>query len=651
MIKKNPFWESSNQNKDYRLNKKSDDSWIGSSFGRYAWHNKETTKQAVSFLGSSISKCKFLTLRFLIIFIIIILLGGTFYLQVAQGAKYQNKAEINRIRQAPIIAERGIIYDRNQKSLVSNIADFYLAITPNELPKDTNERANLLQKISKILNISPADVEEQLSFFSGLDYQSVPVKTNMTYNQAIELEILNNAYPAIKVEIGIGRNYDIPSSLSHIIGFLRKVNKQDLEDNSNYLPTDDIGKIGIELQYEKILRGKYGKKQIEVDALGRQTSILAKENPTPGDDIILTIDSDLQKKTETIFKKHLKAHGAKRGAVIISDVHNGEILAMVSMPAYDNNLFSGGLSYEDYNQLITDSNKPLFNRAIAGEYPSGSTIKPVFAAAALEEGIINAYTSFVSVGGIKVNKWFFPDWKMGGHGVTNVRKALAESVNTFFYIIGGGLLDSALKNFTIEGLGVQKLTEYAKKFNLNKKLEIDLPGESNGFLPSKEWKETSKKEMWYIGDTYHLAIGQGDILVTPLQVNSWTSVFANNGTLYKPHVLKTVLRQDGSVTVIEPKIINKNFIDKKNIQIVRQGLRDGVTYGSSRALQELNTSVAGKTGTAQWGKNKKPHAWFTGFAPYDNPEIAITILVEEAGEGSKIAVPIVKEILWWYFNS
>ncbi|MBU1180047.1 penicillin-binding protein 2 [Patescibacteria group bacterium] len=643
------FGKYNNNTKNYRLKKKSDDGWIESSFGKHAWHNRNT-RQTSSFLGITIPKKGFWTLKFLIVSIVIVLLGKAFYLQVAQGAKYTNMAEINRIRQVPIVAERGIIFDRNQKPLVSNIPNFYLTILPNDLPKDENEKISLFQKISNIINVPPAEIEEQLGLFSSYNFQSIPIKTNISYLQAIELEILNNTYPAIQIKTGMGREYDISPSLSHIIGFLRKVSKDDLKNNPDVLPTDDVGKTGVELQYEKILRGSYGKKQIEVNALGQQIMVLAKEDPVPGDDIILTIDSALQKRVEDILEKHLRALGKKRGAIIVSNVLSGEVLAMVSLPAYDNNIFSGGLSYEDYEKLTSDANKPLFNRAIAGEYPSGSTIKPVFAAAALEEGIITEGTSFLSSGGIRVNEWFFPDWKIGGHGATDVKKALAESVNTFFYMIGGGLLDETLQNFIFEGLGVAKLKNYAKKFGLSERLGIDLPSESTGFLPSKEWKESVKKEMWYIGDTYHLAIGQGDILVTPLQVNAWTSIFANGGTLYQPHIVKTILRQDNTVTAVQPKIINENFIDEKNIEVVRKGLRDGVLYGSSRALSDLSFAVAGKTGTAEWGTNKTPHAWFTGFAPYEGPEIAITVLIEEGGEGSEVAVPIAKELLWWYFN-
>ncbi len=647
MRQNNLFEENSADGERYKIKQRGDE-WVETSFVKNSWSGGLAGD--ASFLGHSVSKKKIFLIKGLILIILTIITLKAGYIQIAQGAKYKEWAEANRVRRIPIVAKRGIIYDRNQKALTENIADFYLALIPYDLPSDENEKIGLMQAISAITGMSPEDIEERLSVFSKYNYQSIPVKTNISYEQAIKLQILNHAYPAVQVETGIARKYDIPQSLSHILGYLGKVNKTDLEKNSGYFPTDDIGKDGLEVRYETVLRGTYGKKEIEVDALGRQTAVLAKENPVAGNDLILSIDIELQKKVEEVFKKHMAAAGVKRGAVIISDANTGEILAIDSAPFYDNNIFSGELNSADYARLLNNPNNPLFNRAISGEYPSGSIIKPIFAAAALEEKIITESTSFLSAGGIKIDKWFFPDWKLGGHGITDVKKALAESVNTFFYIIGGGLMQDNLKDYKIIGLGARKLKEYATKFGLGAKLGIDLPGEATGLVPDPEWKEAVKKEMWYIGDTYHMAIGQGDVLITPLQANVWTVAFANGGTIYQPHLVSTIAFQNGKVGVMAPQIINKNFITQQNIGIVRKGLRDGVLYGSSSALRELNVAVAGKTGTAQWATNKKPHAWFTGFAPYDKPEIAITILMEEGGEGSAVAVPVAKEILWWYFN-
>ncbi len=647
MRQNNLFEEDAVSGIRYKIKQRGDE-WVETSFGKKSWGGGSA--DGASFLGPSISRKKFFVTKILIVLILAAVAAKACYLQIIQGEKYKAWAEANRVRRIPIVAKRGIIYDRNQKPLVQNIPDFYLALIPDDLPSDEKEKIELIQKISQITEMPPENIEERLSLFSPYNYQSVPVKTNITYEQAIKLQILNHTYPTVQVETGIARKYDMPQSLSHVLGYLRKVNKMDLEKNPGYFPTDDIGKDGLESQYENILRGTYGRKEIEVDALGRQTTVLAKETPVAGNDLILSIDIELQKKVEEVLKKHMAANGVKRGVVIISDVNTGEILAIDSAPFYDNNIFSGELNPADYANLLNNPDHPFLNRAISGEYPSGSIVKPVFAAAALEEKIITENTAFLSTGGIKVDKWFFPDWKIGGHGITNVKKALAESINTFFYIIGGGLIQDNLRDYKIAGLGAQKLKEYAQKFGLGSRLGIDLPGEATGFVPDPAWKETVKKEMWYIGDTYHMAIGQGDLLVTPLQANSWTATFANGGTVYRPRLVNTVAYQNGKVGVTTPQVINKNFITPENIDIVRKGLRDCVTVGSCRALSDLNFSVAGKTGTAQWGTNKKSHAWFTGFAPYDKPEIAITVLMEEGGEGSAVAVPAAKEILWWYFN-
>jgi penicillin-binding protein 2 len=294
---------------------------------------------------------------------------------------------------------------------------------------------------------------------------------------------------------------------------------------------------------------------------------------------------------------------------------------------------------------LQDSNRPLFNRVVAGEFPAGSTIKPVMAAAALEEKIINENTTINSNGGIRISEWIFPDWKAGGHGLTNVKKALAESVNTFFYYIGGGY-----DNF--KGLGIDKIVKYFKLFWLGQPTGIDLPSEGTGFVPTPAWKEEAKDEVWYIGDTYHVSIGQGDVSVTPLQVANYTAFFANGGKLYKPHLVKQVLDSQNQVIKDMPtEVLATGFVSPQNIEIVRAGLRQTVLSGSARSLNSLSVPIAGKTGTAQWSTRHQPQAWFTGFAPYDNPQIVVTILVEEGGEGSAAATPIAKEIFDWYFKN
>ena len=400
----------------------------------------------------------------------------------------------------------------------------------------------------------------------------------------------------------------------------------------------------LEKTYEKDLRGEYGEKAIEVDALGKEKNIIKVFPPVVGKNLVLTINLEYQKKLEEFLTGQLKASQKQKAVAILMDPHNGEILALVNWPSFNNNFFASGISNEDYEKLINDDNDPLFPRAWSGLYPSGSTIKPLYAAAALNERVIDKNTSFLSDGGIRVDKWFFPDWKAGGHGVTSVRKAIAESVNTFFYYIGGGY-----QNFS--GLGLEKIITYLQKFKFGEKLGIVLPGEAMGFIPSREWKLKTKKEQWYIGDTYNLSIGQGDLLVTPLQIASLTAAIANGGKIFQPHL---VLEFSDNITKktnkIEIKTLATNLIPDEYLKVVREGMRQTVTSGSAQSLANLPITVAGKTGTAQWSQNKENHAWFTCFAPYEKPELVLTVLVEEGGEGSSIAVPIARQFLTWFAN-
>lgn len=581
--------------------------------------------------------------------LIFILVGRVAWLQVVNGEYYYTMAEGNRIRIERIESKRGVIYDKEMRPLVRNVANFSLYITPIDLPQETEKKNEIFGLVSNILGeITKEDIESlmaQVEIGSLESYQPLFIIDNIEYEKAMKIYLESQYIPGVKILNKTRREYELDSlSLSHIMGYTGKIDAEELETlGDDYSMIDYVGKMGLEYFWENELKGKSGKKQIEVDALGKEKKIINEIKPEDGYNLVLSLDADLQKKIEEIANEYFKDKEASRASIIVMNPNNGEINALVSLPSYDNNIFARGITQEEYSEISGNSDNPLYNRSISGEYPSGSTFKPVMAAAALQEGIISEWTTFNSVGGIRIDKWFFPDWKSGGHGITNVRKAIAQSVNTFFYYIGGGYED-----FT--GLGVDKIVNYAKMFGLGEQTGIDLPGEAEGFLPSKEWKERVKNERWYIGDTYHLSIGQGDILVTPLQVANYTSVFANGGKLYRPHLVTKILdSNDNLIQEVENIPINENFIDDYNILVVLQGMRQTVTSGSAQSLQAIPVEVAGKTGTAQWSSKSEPHAWFTGFAPYDNPEMVITVLIEEGGDGSYEAVPIAREILNWYF--
>ncbi|MCX6782175.1 MAG: penicillin-binding protein 2 [Candidatus Magasanikbacteria bacterium] len=644
-------YEPKDRVSDSDLNGKFKHQWVEENFSNYQKSGQTiSVSETRGYLGPSLATKKIIWLL-VIIFIGIAVIGGKiFFLQIVKGDYYRNLAENNRVRIKPIPAERGLIYDRFGNQLIENVPSFSLSIVPQDLPQKTDERRSVISQIAGISGVSESEINALVKKYSSYSFESLTVKDNLDYESALTLYIQNANLPGIIIEKGTKRLYresqgvGVASSLSQVIGYLGKISENELNElrPSGYYPSDYLGKDGLENSYETALRGVYGRKKIEVNALGREQSVIAEEAPVPGKHLVLSLDIEAQSKMEELILKSLSTNKWKRAAGVALNPQTGEVLAMVSIPAYNNNDFSGGISQEKYSAYLSNPDQPLFNRAIAGMYPSGSIVKPLIAAAALQEGIINQNTSFLSTGGLEIDKWFFKDWKAGGHGITNVKKALAWSVNTFFYYIGGGYN-------TFVGLGADKIVEYLKKFSLANTTGIDLPGESAGFLPSKKWKESTKNERWYIGDTYNLSIGQGDLLVTPLQAAVWTAAIANGGKVIKPRLVNAVLDPVSKKSYPkQTEYLNRDFISPGNIEIVRQGMRECVVYGSCGMLNSLPFTSAGKTGTAQWSATKQDHAWFTSFAPFKQPQIVVTVLVEEGTEGSTAAQPIAERFLEWW---
>lgn len=627
--------------------------WIEENFPHYEKGGREVrVPETRNFLGASISSKKILILFLIALTGAIIIFGRVFYIQVLRGSYYREQAENNRVRIKSVPAERGLVYDRNGLQLIENIPSFLLSVVPQDLPQKPADRARVIEQIAKISGVNAAEIEELIKKYSAFSYESLTIKDNLDYESALSLYIQNANLPGIVIEKGTKRLYrtavDDPKSpvlsLSHLVGYLGKIDEEELNElnQKGYLPSDYLGKSGLEKQYENSLRGIYGRQKIEVNALGREQNVLAEEAPVPGRNLILSIDLRAQQKMESLLRSALEKLKLKRASGIAMNPETGEILAMVSLPTFDNNDFSGGISAEKYAGYSQNPDGPLFNRAIAGTYPSGSIVKPLVAAAALQEKLITRNTSFLSTGGLEIDRWFFKDWKSGGHGYTNVTKALAWSVNTFFYYIGGGY-----KTFT--GLGADKIVSYLKNFGLAGKTGVDLPGESAGFLPSKKWKEETKNEQWYVGDTYNLSIGQGDLLVTPLQAAVWTSAVANGGKVPTPRLVNAIYNPVTKKSVVLPAVYaNQPFIDPQNMDIVRQGMRECVIYGSCQLMKSLPFTSAAKTGTAQWSSTKPEHAWFAAFAPFNRPKIAVVIQIEEGGEGSINAMPVAVNFLRWW---
>lgn len=575
-----------------------------------------------------------------------LLLSRSAFLQVAEGDYYRSIADSNRTRINVIPSHRGIIKDRNGLELAENSPAFRLLAWPKDLPewprelsKDPTAREQnvrramegVVQGIATELNISAVGVMNKLAVAAS--DEQVLLAEDISYDHALAFYAHESDFEGFTVEFAEKRNYytnAIPT-LSHVLGYTGPVNTEEYKTlkAKGYRRFDSVGKQGFEAWHEDELRGQYGEEVVEVNAQGRALRVVSRTEAVDGQDITLAIDAQLQAYIEVALEEHLKTTPTKRAAVVVMNPNNGEVLALVSAPGFDANLFTNGISTEDYQALLNDPNAPLFPRAYAGEYPAGSTIKPAFAAAALSNGTITPSTTFLSTGGVMLGNRFFPDWRPGGHGITNVYHAIADSVNTFFYMIGGG-------NESFPGMGLEKLMTAALSFGYGQKTGIDLPGEADGFLPSKKWKEEAKGEPWYVGDTYNVSIGQGDFLATPLQVARATAVFANGGDLITPHL---VLGDDRPKTTI---------LDSEVVEVVRDGMRQTITNGSARSLQAVPVPVAGKTGTAQWSSTKAPHSWFTGFAPFEDPEIVITVIVEQGGDETA-AVPISRDILEWYF--
>lgn len=592
------------------------------------------------FVGRAYGRTRFLIAALIPVIVLCGLGFRAGWMQIAQGADYQSKAEANRLREQSILPRRGIIRDRMGRVLADNIPRFQVTLTPLELPRTQEESDAILGRAARILGLSIIDLQALANTTSTARDETYAVAEQVGYEQAMAMAIALPELPGFDLQVAARRRYPFSTeiqSLSHVLGYVGKLSPVELEQGrtNGYVRADEIGKTGLERSHEAELRGVKGSRTSEVDARGRIKALVGEREPVDGADLRLSLDIELQRVAEQALRDQLALAKVSRGAVVAMDPRDGSVLALVSWPAYDDNQFSGGVSSTVYKALIENENQPLFPRAWAGTYPSGSTVKIVVAAAALAEKVVTPGTTILSVGGIRVGPWFFPDWKAGGHGVVNVKSAIAWSVNTFFYTVGGGYE-------SLVGLGVDRLTDWYRRFGLGSKTGIDLPGEGSGFVPSQEWKERTKGERWFVGDTYNLSIGQGDLLVTPIQVAAYTSAIANGGFKITPNL---AYPKQAPTSTHE----GEGLASADVIATVRQGMRENVIYGSGRALANMPMPVSGKTGTAQWHSEKNTHAWFTAYAPSDKPEIAVTVLLEEGGEGSSVSVPVARRVLqaWW----
>lgn len=593
-------------------------------------------------------------MRFLASILIIgfLALSGRIYLlQIVKGQEYRDLAEGNKLRIQYVLAPRGLILDSSGKVIAGNIPSFELVVDPSALPTDPSQ---LLKQVTEIAAITARDTGELFDLVGKMDRNVFGVKTlvqNLTKDQALTLMAKQDSLTAFAVQNNSIRDYKDPEVFSHLVGYTGKITADELTENEgkSYLLNDYIGKTGLEIHYEQDVRGIPGRKQIEIDASGNFKKNLPELPAKPGNNLKLNIDYDLQKVLYDSMLEVMGRGSAKKAAAVATNPKTGAVLAFISLPGFDNNLFARGISTSEYQALANDKNVPFLNRVVSGTYPPGSTVKPMLAIAALTEGTITTQTKILDDGVIRVGNFTFYGYDPKGLGYMDVYSAIAKSSDIFFYTVGGGNPKSL-----VEGLGPERLAQWYRKFGLGEKLGIDIPNEKTGLVPDPAWKEKTRGEQWYLGNTYHFAIGQGDLLVTPLQVNSWTATIANGGKIMEPYIVDEV--EDLSGTVVrknEPQIVKENFLDPQWVKVAQDGMRQTVTLGSARSLNGLPLEIAGKTGTAQFdaGNLARTHAWFTSYAPFSDPQIALTVLVESGGEGSSVAVPITKTVYeWWAAN-
>ncbi len=691
--------------------------WMGAGStgtGRQAWREAGVDETASSRPSWVFQAPRVALVGWVILLILGLFLIRLWQLQFLEGGSWRARAVEQQSRLAIVSPSRGVIYDRNGEILVRNIPAYNVTITPGNLPDDADLERDVLLRLSQLLDIPYStseglDLPEYRSEINAIGrsdfapYGKSPEPgllemvdqvrylepyTPIVVDENIERELAlliaqegSVTMPGVGIEVVSRRRYAYSELTSQILGFLGPIPPERVEEfgQKGYdAAVDRIGYAGVEAQLEESLRGIPGRRVVVKDVLGQELSVLSETEPVPGDNIYLTLDIRLHEVTEAALAAGLEAADSRRGAAIVLDPRDGEILAMVSLPTYDANMFSRKLDVDAYEELLEDPHHPFLNHAIADQVPPGSIFKIVPASAALQEGVINRFTTLNCPGRVLLPNKFAPTdaslaqpfycWinlqNGGGHGPLTVVEALAQSCDIFFYQVGGGFTET---EFT--GLGVDRLAAYATQFGLGTATGLDIPGEADGLVPTPQWKRQTYQETWTTGNTYNFSIGQGDLLVTPLQMANALAVVANGGVLYRPQFIHHV--QDATGQVIQsftPAISSTLAIDQAVWQIVREGLDMAVSEtgtGNRALLDEIGINLAGKTGTAEYcddialeagrcdvdeDETLPTHAWFMAYGPTEAPEVVVLAWVYDGGEGSVTAAPIVKEVLEFYFR-
>ncbi len=572
-----------------------------------------------------------------------LLLMRLLFLQIIEAESYQDMSESNRLRLVPVAASRGTMFDRNGKVLVSNRPSFSVTVIPQEV----KDKDILIERLSRCLGIDRAELLEKWEKGKGrAKYFPIILASGITRDQLEIVEENRLNLPGVDIQMHPVRDYPNGILASHLLGYLGEMSEKEMDSEqfSEYNPGDYIGKSGIERNWEKELHGADGGRQLEVDAMGRVLKTVNEELPTMGNGLVLTIDLEMQKKAEEAF-------GEQAGAAVAMDVNTGEILTFVSKPDFDPAQFAEGLSSKQWKEYLADTRHPLENKALKGQYPPGSTFKIITALAGLEEGLIDDNSTVSCSGSFSMGNRTFKCWNKRGHGSVNLRKALRESCDVYFYKLG-------------DRLGVDKIARYARKFGLGAPMGIGLDSEKAGLIPSSEWKQKRFGTKWMRGETISVAIGQGYVLMTPIQLASMISTVANEGTIYRPFLVKRIVDPEGRlIREFRPEIASRsNGIKPNSYRLVKQGLFSVVNDpGGTGAMARLyEVKVAGKTGTSQVVKLRgnsgytayqyRDHALFVAFAPYEKPEVAVAVIVEHGLHGGSAAAPIAGKILRQYFE-
>ena len=571
-----------------------------------------------------------------------LLLSRLWYLQVIDADNLLDQSENNRLRFVPVAAPRGAILDRNGKVLVTNTPSFSVAV----IPQDVKNKELLIDNLAKYLNLDRKEIETKWNKGQGrAKYYPLVVASGITRDQMEFLEENRLALTGVNIEMKPIRAYTYGQLASHLLGYLGEVSEDELnsERYQDYNAGDYTGKSGIERSWEAFLHGVDGGRQIEVDARGRFLRTVEETGSSVGNTVLLTIDLEMQQAVE-------QALGDRAGAAVAMDVNSGEILAFASSPDFDPALFTGRMPPDKWKQYLEDERHPLENKALKGMYPPGSTFKIITAIAGLEEGLIDEHSSVECPGYYKFGNSNFRCWERKGHGHVELRKALRESCDVYFYKLA-------------ERLGVDRIAKYAKRFGLGAPLGIGLENEKGGVIPTEEWKLKRFGKKWFQGETLSVGIGQGYVLTTPVQLASMIATVANEGTIYKPHLVKRVVDLDGKVLQeFPPQVIGKTDLKPETYRLVKEGLFAVVNEprGTGGMARLYEVKVAGKTGSSQVVKLRdskgdipyrfRDHALFVAFAPYDKPEVAVAVIIEHGEHGGSAAAPVAGRVLRAYFE-